>query len=223
MEVVKFDALSNAFLQVFKKVIRDLHVSLEVNVFNKHSTLSLCQPEFFTPSNVKGLMEDDVDPSKRDTAQISGMLASRGILSFKVQGEQFFHYLVITWAVKTAMKKGRNSITVTIMNNKPERRDRRYLYKNLHRKDNRKYPGDNINLNNLYYRISGGITDGDNAKLNIVLKNTEISSIPRPSNHNVQDDRSTPETQTQAVHYIHPARHQNQRTSPPSYFPTENG
>ncbi|CAG8446468.1 5963_t:CDS:2 [Acaulospora morrowiae] len=159
-DVIKLDALPAVFFVALKEVIKDLHTSLEVNVVNNHSTLSLCQPEFFTTSNVNDLMTDDVVPSERANVQISGMLASRGILSFKIQGKIFFHYLVITWAVKTVMKKGRNSITVSIMDNKPERKSRLELYNNLHKKNDRKYPGDNINFMDSHYLISGGITDG---------------------------------------------------------------
>ncbi|CAG8446482.1 5964_t:CDS:2 [Acaulospora morrowiae] len=159
MEVVKIDIIFEACLQVLKKVIRDLHISLEVNI-NNNSTLLLCERQLFTVSDIKKSMANNVDPSKTDTAKISGRLVSRGILSYKVKEKKSFHYLVITWAVKTKLEKGKNSITVTTTNKKPERESKDELYNDLHKKKNRKYAGDYIDVNDQSYRISGDINDG---------------------------------------------------------------
>ncbi|CAG8573924.1 9805_t:CDS:2 [Acaulospora morrowiae] len=144
MELTRFDYIAYASEKVIKKIIKGLHTSLEVNIKN-HSTLLLHQPEFFTTSNINDLAVDDIGSSKTDTAKISGGIVSRGILSFEV---------------KTKMKRGKNSITVSIMNKKPERNSSQKIYGKLHTDDKRKYAGDNIDFNDPYYRISGSITDG---------------------------------------------------------------
>ncbi|CAG8665278.1 17252_t:CDS:2 [Acaulospora morrowiae] len=160
MDLIKSNSLPDTIVQEFKKSIRDLHVSLEINVINKNKSLKLCDPEFFRGCKVKIPIENDIDPST-DNAQISGKLASRGILSFEVQDkDRKPNYLIITWAVKTAMKRGRNSVAITIRDKKLEKENSRHSYKMLHIKQNRKYPGDYINPDNIHYRISGGITDG---------------------------------------------------------------
>ncbi|CAG8446456.1 5961_t:CDS:1, partial [Acaulospora morrowiae] len=46
------------------------------------------------------------------------------------------------------------------MDKKPEKNSSQEIYDKLHTNDKRKYPGENIDFNDPYYRISGSITDG---------------------------------------------------------------
>ncbi|CAG8783325.1 6088_t:CDS:2, partial [Acaulospora morrowiae] len=168
MSVVKYNSiLPIIIINEFKRIFKGLNVGLEISVSNKHSILKLCQPELFTGSSIDKQICSNVDPSEEDQAKISGLLATRGILSFKVQDGEYFHYLVITWVVKTGMMRGRNSVTVSIQDKKPERNNSQELFNRLHVKENKKYPGDAINPRNDYYCVYGGITDGSNAKLEI--------------------------------------------------------
>ncbi|CAG8571549.1 4493_t:CDS:2, partial [Acaulospora morrowiae] len=161
MSLVEYGSnIPTIIVNEFKRIFRGLHVGLEIKVSNKHSILQLCQPELFTGSNIDEQICCNVNPSEEDQAKISGMLATKGILSFKVKDGERYHYLVITWVVKTGMMRGRNSLTVSIQNEKPERKNSQKLLDKLHIKENRKYPGDTINPINDHYCVYGGITDG---------------------------------------------------------------
>ncbi|RHZ78998.1 hypothetical protein Glove_152g80 [Diversispora epigaea] len=142
--------------QVLTRIIQGANASLNIKITNKHSILRLSDPQLLS----KGIRIplDSVDPLAEHTAQVSDKFISKGMLSYKVEDEnRDFHYLVITWKVKTKMMMlGRNSVTVNILRDPPKNSS----YNELHVKENKKYPGENINPENFYYRISGGIGDG---------------------------------------------------------------
>ncbi|CAG8722327.1 11971_t:CDS:1, partial [Acaulospora morrowiae] len=68
MDLVKIDNVPGIIAKEFKRIIKTLHVSLDINVDNRHSTLKLCKLEFFTASKVEDQICDNIDPFSDDNA-----------------------------------------------------------------------------------------------------------------------------------------------------------
>ncbi|CAG8582190.1 1068_t:CDS:2 [Cetraspora pellucida] len=150
----------NVFYQVFQKIIQGINVSLDIKFTNDHTKYELCEPQFFTGSK-NGTPLVEIKPSQTLKTDFSGNFFSKGMILYKVKDDSDFHYLVITWKVKIGMMRGKNSVAIHILDDLPKES----FYNGLHGKANRKYPGENINPENLYYRISGGISDGVRTQL----------------------------------------------------------
>ncbi|CAG8588904.1 7950_t:CDS:2, partial [Diversispora eburnea] len=120
--------------------------------------------------------KETIDFQKSQIGNITDKFVSRGILSYEVQYDYKPYdgdkYLIITWAIKSYLKKGRNSITINICD-KPVTKDNHYSrYKELHSENKRKYPGSCVKVSGSIYNVCGSITDGTNAEMDFSVGQT---------------------------------------------------
>ncbi|CAG8613416.1 9874_t:CDS:2, partial [Diversispora eburnea] len=172
----------------------------------------LYNPQYFSGrryrsgSKNKDLSEYSINFQESQTRNITDKCVSRGILSYEVQYKNRPHdrdeYLIITWAIKSYLKKGRNSMAINICD-KPVTKNNHYSrYKRLHSENKRKYPGSCIKVSGSTYNVCGSITDGANAKMDFSIGQT--NQIPnRPDYQIFSTNRSSvvPRTEISPPNY----------------------
>ncbi|CAG8571042.1 5782_t:CDS:2, partial [Diversispora eburnea] len=122
------------------------------------------------------LSEYSINFQESQTRTITDKCVSRGILSYEVQYDYRPYdgdkYIIITWAIKSYLKKGRNSMTINI-SDKPVTKNNHYSrYKELHSENRREYPGNCIKVSGSIYNVCGSITDGANARMDVSVGQT---------------------------------------------------
>ncbi|CAG8596380.1 2300_t:CDS:2 [Paraglomus brasilianum] len=146
-----------------------LRIRANVTIDNKHVSVRLENPQTFTTGSQRNVAVN-VGPQNTRAIAFRGILAIKGVIVYEIQNvTQVPYYLVITWVVKGWLKRGRNSVTCHVLNNLNTPLEQ--LYRQLHTRQNRQYVGATaIPMHPFAYRISGGISNGANAQIDVTLQ-----------------------------------------------------
>ncbi|CAG8588872.1 7948_t:CDS:2 [Diversispora eburnea] len=171
-----------------EKLIKSANVSLKTQIKNDHPNIILYNPQYFSGrksgsgSKNLDLSEHSINFQESQTRNVTDKFVSRGILSYEMQcGNSGDKYLIITWAIKSYIKSGSNSMNINICD-KPVTKDNHYsCYKKLHSENERKYSGSCVKVSGSIYNVCGSITDGANAKMSVSVEKTNQTDIDGPA------------------------------------------
>ncbi|CAG8742257.1 uncharacterized protein OCT59_003744 [Rhizophagus irregularis] len=141
------------YMQQFVTSFIGFKTRASVTISNNHHDMQLTNPANFSPGDMRNPLDPTITPGQTPNSSNFiaklGNFTSQGMISYKIVGQMGPNwnplYLIITWKVK--LIAGENSICINVReyqsppldNKTPE--EKYYLFKELHKKENRIYPG----------------------------------------------------------------------------------
>ncbi|CAB4446949.1 unnamed protein product [Rhizophagus irregularis] len=141
------------YMQHFVRRFIGFKTMATVTISNNHQDMQLTDPDVFAPGEMNNPLNPTITPGQTPNSSkfVSklGRFTSQGMISYKIIGQTGPNwdplYLIVTWKVK--LIAGENSICINVReyqsppleNKTPE--EKYYLFKELHKKENRIYPG----------------------------------------------------------------------------------
>ncbi|GBC09558.1 hypothetical protein RclHR1_08990002 [Rhizophagus clarus] len=170
-----------AYMQHFIRNFSGFKTSTTVTICNNHQDMTLTDPDIFSPGEIKTPLNPTINPkespdSSKFIAKL-GKFTSQGMISYKIIGQRGPNwnplYLIVTWKVK--LVAGENSICINVreyesppLENKTNE-EKYYLFKELHKKTNRTYPGGTAkwDSNGAMFIVKGTIDTRSNATIKV--------------------------------------------------------
>ncbi|CAB4483174.1 uncharacterized protein OCT59_003743 [Rhizophagus irregularis] len=133
------------YMQHFVRRFVGFKTMTTVTISNNHQEMKLTDPDVFAPGEMNNPLNPTITPGQTPNSSFT----SQGMISYKIIGQTGPNwdplYLIVTWKVK--LIAGENSICINVreyqsppLENKTSE-EKYYLFKELHKKENRIYPG----------------------------------------------------------------------------------
>ncbi|GBC09822.1 hypothetical protein RclHR1_09140002 [Rhizophagus clarus] len=170
-------------LKILVKKFKGYQTSATITVNNKHQDMKLINAAFFSLGEIEYSPGLTIGPGEtpKSSKFISklGKFTSQGMISYKILGQFGANwmplYLIVTWKVKAT--SGENSISINVreygtppLSNKSHEEKYR-LFKELHKKRNRTYPGviAKWDSTSSFFSVSGQIDNRREAEIVITF------------------------------------------------------